>query len=264
MAVTAEMSTLDTARQLIAQQEYRVAIDTLVANLNGHANPEGHALLGTAYFHAERYAEAEQAFALAVRADPANFDWKLLHLMAKENSEAELNVFVPDVYYFDRDRLLAKATVPPGALPSVPPPPPAPDGLTRARTTLGNALGGVASVLMGGATDIYGRLAGYRDTVWTNWYRRPFLLAVLTLAYMREQLNTHNLKNTYPKGALVGFQPAGETPPPGVTHFRTADGTWNNLADPKEGAAYTRFMRNVNNDAIKPVSGDELLTPNPA
>ena len=31
----------------------------------------------------------------------------------------------------------------------------------------------------------------------------------------------------------------------------------------KEGAAGTRFPRNVENAAIKPESGDELMTPNP-
>ena len=51
--------------------------------------------------------------------------------------------------------------------------------------------------------------------------------------------------SSYPRGTLVGFQRQGQTPPPGVTHFRTADGSWNNLDDPKEGAAGTRFLRNV-------------------
>ena len=75
----------------------------------------------------------------------------------------------------------------------------------------------------------------------------PPLLAegVLILAYIREQLNAHNLISTYPRGKLVAFQQPGLRPPLGVTHFRTADGSWNNLADPKEGAAYTRFLRNV-------------------
>ena len=85
------------------------------------------------------------------------------------------------------------------------------------------------------ATNLYGWFAGYRDRVWTNWYRRPLGSGVLTLAYMRERLNAHNLGTSYPAGTLVGFQPPGQKPPPGVTHFRTADGSWNNLADPEGG-----------------------------
>ena len=80
---------------------------------------------------------------------------------------------------------------------------------------------------------------------------------------MREQLNKHNLKSTYPKGSLIGFQSDVTLPPDGVTHFRTADGSWNNLEDPEEGSAGTRFLRNVNNSAIRPETGETLMTPNP-
>jgi Animal haem peroxidase len=46
-----------------------------------------------------------------------------------------------------------------------------------------------------------------------------------------------------------------------ATPFRTADGSWNNLADPKEGAAKTRFLRNVDLSVTCP--DPRLLTPNP-
>ena len=124
-------------------------------------------------------------------------------------------------------------------------------------------LGVVASILMGTATYLWGTLFGYRDRIWTNWYRRKATFAVLTLAYMRDRLNKLNLKSTYPTGTLIGFQVAGKQPPEGVSHFRTADGSWNNLADPKEGAAGTRFPRNVSNAAIEPETGARLMTPNP-
>ena len=48
-----------------------------------------------------------------------------------------------------------------------------------------------------------------------------------------------------------------------MTHFRTADGTWNNLDNPKEGAAGTRFPRNVANSSIRRPTDEELLSPNP-
>jgi hypothetical protein len=116
--------------------------------------------------------------------------------------------------------------------------------------------------MFGGLTRIYGVLAGYHDEVWTNWYRRPLGLAVLTLAHMREELNRHNLRDAYPKEELVGFQ-AGQKPLPGVERYRTADGSWNNLKNPMEGAAGTRFSRNVANSAIRPESGARLMTPDP-
>jgi hypothetical protein len=183
--------------------------------------------------------------------------------LARANAVAEVQVPVPDIYYFDRDELLAQPTVPEGALPSPLSPAPAPGLFKRLRLKLGNALGEIATFFMDSLTQLLGKLFGYRDEVWTNWYRRPLTLGILTLAYMREQLNAHSLKDTYPQGTLTGFQPDGQTPPPGVTHFRTADGSWNNLSNPKEGAAGTRFLRNVEDDVARPETGDTLMTPNP-
>ena len=135
--------------------------------------------------------------------------------------------------------------------------------LARMQRLLGNILGTIVTLVMTILTHLWGVIIGYRDRVWTNWYRRRTRRAILTLAYMRDKLNKDNLKNTYPKGALAGFQKKGQTPPAGVTHFRTADGSWNNLNNPKEGAAGTRFPRNVSNDAIRPETGEMLITPNP-
>ena len=83
------------------------------------------------------------------------------------------------------------------------------------------------------------------------------------MAYIREQLNAKNLKSTYPPGELVAFQKAGQPVPQGVEQFRTADGSWNNLKDPKEGAARTRFLRNVDLSATQPETGARLQEPNP-
>ena len=70
-----------------------------------------------------------------------------------------------------------------------------------------------ATFVVNAATDVWGGLAGYKGTVWTNWYRRSLVKGVLTLAYMRNTLNKKNLVNTYPKGSLTGFQAEGQTQP---------------------------------------------------
>ena len=183
--------------------------------------------------------------------------------VAKSNAVSEVNVPVPEQYYFDRDQLLAPSRIDDATLPSPPPPPRPPRRLARILRFFGRIFGAVVTVLMNSVTYLCGTIFGYRDRVWTNWYRRPSIMAVLTLAYMREKLNKKNLKNTYPPGSLVGFQEKGQTPPQGVTHFRTADGSWNNLKNPKEGAAGTRFPRNVANKAIRPETGETLMSPNP-
>src|SRR5438093_13067776 len=78
-------------------------------------------------------------------------------------------------------------------------------GLRRLLVVLGDGIGFISGVAFGLITRIYGALAGYQDEVWTNWYRRPRWRAILALAHMREELNRHNLRDVYPKRALVGF-----------------------------------------------------------
>ena len=80
----------------------------------------------------------------------------------------------------------------------------------RLRTIGGNFLGAVASVSLDGITTAVGLTLGYRDDVWTNWYRRNTMLGVLTLAYMRNQLNKHNLLSTYPRDRLIGWLKPGQ------------------------------------------------------
>lgn len=262
--ITDNLATNEAVKQLIEQGNYGDALNYLKQQLSEHPDDgESQALLGLTYFQVQEYKLAAKHYENALAQNPDNIDWQTMLKLAQANATAEINVPVPDVYYFERDKLLARPVVPDGALPSPPPPAPPPGLIKKVRLALGNFWGVIVTIGMNGTTHLLGRVAGYRDTVWTNWYRRSFLIGVLTLAYMREQLNSHNLKDTYPAGSLVGFQPEGQVPPEGVTHFRTADGSWNNLANPKEGAAGTRFPRNVAPEAIRPETGDTLLTPNP-
>ena len=79
---------------------------------------------------------------------------------------------------------------------------------------------------------------------------------------MREKLDRDNLHVDLPqRAARSASSPTGSSRPPGVTHFRTADGSWNNLDDPKEGAAGTRFPRNVANAAIAPADDERAAHP---
>ena len=214
---------------------------------------------GLGHFAAEHYAEAAASFARASEAEPDNPRWTHLLAAATANATAEVHVPVPPITHFDADELLAS---PPD--PALPPAPE--DGLDlsparHARYLVGHALGSVGGGIFGFLTRTFGRR--YTGAVWTNWYRKRKIHGILTLGYMREKLNRDNLMSTYPEGARIGFAPDDLTPPEGVTHFRTADGSWNNLDDPKEGAAGTRFPRNVNNEVIRPATDAELLDPNP-
>ena len=257
----------------IEQREFERGIELLGADATtapgaagSRPGAEAQAVLALAHFQLQHYDLAAHYYAAAIAASSADADvgnWRHMLALAQGNFIARVDVHVPDLGYFERDALLAAPVVPPTALPPPPEPLPPPGFMRRLYKLGGDALGVAGTAVVEVVTHVYGWFAGYRDAIWTNWYNRPQFLAILTLAYMREQLNAKNLGTSYPPGRLVGFQATGQQPPPGVTHFRTADGSWNNLDDPKEGAAGTRFLRNVAMESIRPEIGEQLLTPNP-
>jgi hypothetical protein len=227
------------------------------------ATPDGtvEALTGLAHFRRQQYGAAAKHYKNATEADPTRTDWDEMYRLARANCFAQIRVEIPKSTMFDGEKLLARPSKDDTELPR-PEPLPKSSFVKRFRLFLGWVLGLALTRFMNWLTDWVGEKFGYRAKVWTNWYGRPLPLQVLTLAYMREQLNANNLRNTYPDWKLVGFQPRDQTPPMGVSHFRTADGSWNNLENPKEGAAGTRFLRNVAPTA-RPETDARVLEPNP-
>lgn len=261
--IISQTGILSECRTLIEERKFAEVVRKLNDSISLPPNPERQALLGLAYFQLERYGLAAEAYEKAIKLNPTRPEWREMWELATHNQLAEVHVPVPEVYHFEREELLREPRIEAGVLPE--PLPSAETGRFRQswRLFVGNKLGDLSTRILEFLARNWGRIAGYRDEIWTNWYRRPLLLGILTLSYMRQKLNTDNLKTTYPKGVLIGFQRRGQTPPAGVTHFRTADGSWNNLEDPLEGAAGTRFPRNVANEAARPESGAQLMTPNP-
>jgi hypothetical protein len=243
--------------------EYDLALAELQDPLATNPNGDIYALAGLAYFQKGCYQDAKDYYEKAVNASGGKdtTDWGKMKALAEANAYAEINIEVPKPQYFNGPNLLKAPLV--GALPWPPWPGPKHGCFKRLRLFLGEALGAVLTRLMDWLTNLVGRKFGYRAKIWTNWYRRPWVVAVLILAYVREQLNAKNLKSTYPAGELVAFQKANLPVPQGVEQFRTADGSWNNLKDPKEGAAGTRFLSNVRLSTIQPETLRKLLTPDP-
>src|SRR6185437_6901653 len=219
-------------------------------------------LLGTAYYLCERYDDAALHLRRAVEADPVNAEWKAKLAIAVANASTHVAEDYPPVLPFDAAELLAAPRIEPGTIPASSHGPVVETPRQRALKAAGRVTGMAAAAVMGAATRVAG-LLGDSDEVWTNWYRKPLALAVATLGYMRERLDTRNLLDPYPKGDLTAFQSRGLVAPPGVLYSRTPDGSWNNLSNPKEGAAGVRFPRNVAHSAGWPESGPRLMTPNP-
>ena len=123
--------------------------------------------------------------------------------------------------------------------------------LEKLEAGAGAALSAVGRAVFSRLTHRAGR-AGTNDAVWTNWHttagelpeqlRGPF--QILKLAYMRETLFANNLVRPYPDASKTGFFASADEPPAWALHWRTADGSWNDLRrdddgryDPMVGAA---------------------------
>ncbi|NES66097.1 MAG: peroxidase [Okeania sp. SIO2D1] len=94
------------------------------------------------------------------------------------------------------------------------------------------------------------------------WYKFPTPIALLKLLGFRNKLREENLHDT----AQLPTQDDTELPLPlpGDRHLvvRTADGSFNDLEDPKMGMAGTRFGRNFPLKNVYP-NEENLLNPNP-
>ena len=95
------------------------------------------------------------------------------------------------------------------------------------------------------------------------WHRFPTPLALLKLLNFRNRLREENLHDTsqLPDSSKLP-QPASD-PQGRYLTTRTADGSFNDLGQPRMGMAGTRFGRNVPLGAIQAEDEPRLMTPNP-
>jgi hypothetical protein len=91
-----------------------------------------------------------------------------------------------------------------------------------------------------------------------GWDRLPVVAGLLTLLGLRVRLRQRNLYDT---GRLPAVDPP-EPAPPSASHQvnRTANGSHNDLTDPRMGMAGTRFGRNIPLEAIAPATPEDVLS----
>jgi hypothetical protein len=97
------------------------------------------------------------------------------------------------------------------------------------------------------------------------WHRLPQWLGLANLAELRKTLRAENLYDTskidnnggHAHGTVETATSGSE-----VLRARTADGSFNDLENPRMGMAGTRFGRNIPLDAVQPANGT-LLSPSP-
>lgn len=262
---------LAAARQALEANRPQEAIALLQGKLAQDTSGQGQALLGAAHFRLQNYAEAARCYAAALSRQPENAEWQQLHQQAVNNRESDLR-YDPG-QNTDRFQVMQQGAQPGAGLTQsgrITPPPP--QGiLQRAVHTvdvLGRGIRGLAGhalgAVIGGTVGLAARWLGQEaeGEIWTTWSRRNQVKGLLMLANMRRELMENNLHKVYPEGELVGFAPKGMPAPEWTRWARTADGSWNNWDDPLEGAANTRFGRNIKPENSL-VDEANLLTPNP-
>ncbi|MET7801259.1 peroxidase family protein [Streptomyces decoyicus] len=94
-----------------------------------------------------------------------------------------------------------------------------------------------------------------------GWQNLPKSLGMLTLIGLRNNLRRKNLfdTSTYPTRNLP---PIGPSEPRHLTE-RTADGTYNDLANPRMGMAGSRFGRNTPPERNLPDTEPQIMSPSP-
>lgn len=215
-------------------------------------------LLGKAYFRTENYKEAAECLGKALQQDPANQELQGLRERALANDFADVKLdrtFEP----VDLKKLMG------------PPQPGAgyevraneqhkPSLFQNARKLAANACGAIVGGVLGKAATWFGNES--KAEVWTQWSHKNTAQGMLMLAQHRHNLSHHNRVSTYPEGQLVGFLEPGAKPPEWALHNRTYDGSFNDLDNPKAGAAGVRFPRNVSLESTR-VDPESILEPNP-
>jgi hypothetical protein len=253
------------AKVLLEEGRFEEAISFLETEVATADRPSLHGLLGTARFLIEDYAGAAVEFdrALAMAPEDAEAaEWVRKRDLALANHAAGVSSeALPEP--FERAALLHLSDEDAAKLPETKNPSPT-SKLAPLYAAIGE-LGGRAVDRVWGLLTPFARTAhATRGGVWTDWYEKPLYRGLLTLAAIREELDEKNLVDTYPEGARTGFAPRGATPPPGVRFFRTPDGAWNRLQNPREGSAGVRFPRNVERRRTWPEQKPAFDEPNAA
>jgi hypothetical protein len=264
--VAAKQASGDTQRsasvlELAQQHLERDEIDRAIELLSNHQDSSGaaDALLGVAFFRAEKYAEAERHLRLSQDAGFAAGELLTLLERARANALSDVARAVPvPTSFAERAGLKRPETGLEGRKPRPTNGASPPSVLTAVGTVIGVKVGH----LIGNLSEWFGR-DNTRETVWTNWYQHPFVRSMLMLARRRERLNQEQIFAAYPAARGTGYFKTAEPPPEPVRWARTADGSYNDLADPLAGAAEVRFGFNTAPERTLGESGQRLLTPNP-
>ena len=109
-------------------------------------------------------------------------------------------------------------------------------------------------------TRLYADLCGWIDRRFA-WHRLPVPFGLIVIIGERIKLRIDNLHDTSGFATLPTPQPQAKGTE--FLGYRMAEGTFNDLRDPRMGSANTRFGRNIPNQFTWPDPEPQIMNPNP-
>src|SRR5438128_2644024 len=109
-------------------------------------------------------------------------------------------------------------------------------------------------------TQIYANACVWIDQRYA-WHKLPLPFGLVVIIGERIKLRVANLQDTSAFPTLL--QPEPQARGIEYLHSRMAEGTFNDLRDPRMGSVNTRFGRNVPNEFTWPDPEPRLMSPNP-
>jgi len=100
----------DEGLRCLEQRNYDDAVKALQEPALTDPSGESQALMGLAHYQREEYEQAAHYYEAALKLSPDHADWRDMLEKSRGNATAELNVHVPEIYYFDRAKLLESAS----------------------------------------------------------------------------------------------------------------------------------------------------------
>ena len=256
-------STQRQAEKLLQAGKLKQAEELLTSDDVLEASPKSQALLGAALFRQEKYEQAADAYqaAAASSEDPI---YEGLAEQARQNAATDISYDHAVNPFTDMATVQGKPS-PESVSPAVAEPIKVERNIVHRAVraglnVTGKVLGGITGAVLGWAARKFGQED--KGEVWTQWSHKNWAEGMLMLKNHRDRLNEKNLHDTYPEGQLTGFAKPGMKQPEWTKHNRTMDGSWNNAANPLEGAAGTRFGRMVSRDKTL-MNEKMLMVPNP-
>ena len=89
----------------LSKEELDRSVEALLSGNSSSSNVESLSQLALKYYHQEKYELSATTYEHALRADPSNDRLKEMLQLAKANAIAEVHVSIPDLYYFNKEKL---------------------------------------------------------------------------------------------------------------------------------------------------------------